>query len=139
MVIGIDFDGTIVEDRYPEIGRERLFATETLRKLIEDGHRLILWTVREGDLLDEAVKWCEERGVVFYSVNKDYIEEMAGSRHFSRKIKADVFIDDRNIGGIPDWGVIYELISKRMTLEEYLMNGGEVVSKQPHKKRWWQL
>ena len=67
MVIAVDFDGTIVEDRYPGIGKERPFATATLRRLIERGHRLILWTVREGELLDEAVAWCEERGVEFYA------------------------------------------------------------------------
>ena len=56
MYIAVDFDGTIVEHRYPKIGREIPFAIETLRRLREDGHLLILWTVREGRLLDEAVK-----------------------------------------------------------------------------------
>ena len=57
MIIAVDFDGTIVEHRYPAIGKERPFATDTLKKLIKDGHRLILWTVREGRLLDEAVEF----------------------------------------------------------------------------------
>ena len=47
MIIAVDFDGTIVEHRYPEIGREVPFATETLKKLIEDHHHLILWTDRK--------------------------------------------------------------------------------------------
>lgn len=63
--IAVDFDGTIVEHRYPEIGEERPFATETLRMLIKDHHRLILWSVREGKLLQDAVDWCHERGVDF--------------------------------------------------------------------------
>ena len=46
--IAVDFDGTIVEHRYPEIGAERPFATDTLKMLIKDRHKLILWTVREG-------------------------------------------------------------------------------------------
>ena len=117
MLIAVDFDGTIVEHKYPKIGKERPFATATLKKLIEDGHRLILWTVREGRLLDEAVEWCENKGVVFYSVNRDYPEEtIENNRHFSRKVKADVFIDDCNVGGIPDWGGIYEMITKRMSI-----------------------
>lgn len=62
MVIAVDFDGTIVEHKYPAIGRELPFATETLRMLIRDRHKLILWSVREGRLLDEAVEWCRERG-----------------------------------------------------------------------------
>ena len=65
MTIAIDFDGTIVEHRYPEIGREIPFAIETLKRLIKDGHKLILWTVREGELLQEAVDWCGTRGVHF--------------------------------------------------------------------------
>ncbi len=68
MVIAVDFDGTIVEHRYPAIGRELPFATETLRMLIRDRHKLILWSVREGALLEEAVEWCRERGVEFYAV-----------------------------------------------------------------------
>ena len=59
MTIAIDFDGTVVEHCYPEIGREIPFATETLRMLIKDGHKLILWSVREDRLLDEAVNWCK--------------------------------------------------------------------------------
>ena len=57
MVIGVDFDGTIVEDKYPEIGKEIPFATETLKMLIKNHHRLILWTVREGKYLEDAVNW----------------------------------------------------------------------------------
>ena len=63
MTIAVDFDGTIVEHRYPEIGNEIPFAIDTLKMLINDRHRLILWSVREGKLLDEAVEWCKERGV----------------------------------------------------------------------------
>ena len=59
MTIAVDFDGTIVEHHYPEIGKEIPFATRTLKQLIDDGHKLILWSVREGKLLDEAVEWCE--------------------------------------------------------------------------------
>ena len=106
MVIAIDFDGTIVEHRYPEIGKEIPFSVETLKMLQQDRHKLILWTVREGHLLDEAVQWCKERGLEFYAVNRDYPEEAREDRGFSRKLKADMFIDDRNLGGLPDWGLI---------------------------------
>ena len=89
MIIAIDFDGTVVEHKYPEIGEERPFATETLKMLIKDHHKLILWSVREGKLLQDAVDWCRERGVEFYAVNKDFPEEKVEyNDHFSRKIKA---------------------------------------------------
>ena len=121
MLIAVDFDGTIVEHRYPEIGKEIPFAIETLKKLAAERHRIVLWSVREGKLLDEAVAFCRERGLEFYAVNRDYPEEEAErNRHFSRKIKADVFIDDRNLGGLPDWGTIYEMIHNRLTYETLL-------------------
>ena len=110
MTIAVDFDGTIVEHRYPKIGEEIPFATETLKILAQERHKLILWTVREGELLEEAIEWCRQRGVFFYSVNKDYPEEEKSHNGFSRKLKAALFIDDRNLGGLPDWGTIYQMI-----------------------------
>ena len=117
MTIAVDFDGTIVRHRYPKIGDEIPFATETLRLLLRDRHRLILWTVREGRLLDEAVEWCRARGVEFYAINRDFPEEDATGSGFSRKIKADLFIDDRHFGGLPDWGTIYHRIQSGRALE----------------------
>ena len=85
MTIGVDFDGTIVEDKYPAIGEEIPFATDTLKMLIKEHHKLILWTVREGLALEEAVQWCHERGVDFYAINRDYPEErLDNNQHFSR-------------------------------------------------------
>lgn len=110
MTIAVDFDGTIVTHEYPAIGRPIPFAIEALKRLIEDGHQLILWTVREGELLDEAVRYCRERGVEFYAVNSNYPEEMP-EHHEPRKLTADLWIDDRNLGGLPEWGVIYSMIS----------------------------
>ncbi len=119
MVIAVDFDGTIVEHNYPSIGAERPFATETLKMLIADRHRLILWTVREGDLLSEAIEWCRARGVEFYAVNQDYPEEGGTDSGFSRKLKADLFIDDRSLGSIPDWGTIYAMVKERRHLQPF--------------------
>lgn len=138
--IAVDFDGTIVEHRYPEIGEELPFATETLRMLIKDQHRLILWTVREGELLKEAVDWCHERGVDFWAVNRDYPEEEAGNNnHFSRKLKADYFIDDRGIGGLPHWGEIYRIIREHTTYKRILRESMGHTSERevPKKKHWW--
>lgn len=121
MIIAVDFDGTIVEHRYPSIGKELPFAIETLKKLAEEGHRLILWTVREGHLLDEAITFCRERGLEFYAVNRDYPEEEKGrNNHFTRKLKVDLWIDDRNLGGLPDWGTIYEMIHHHLTYEDLM-------------------
>lgn len=132
MTIAIDFDGTIVEHKYPKIGNEIPFALETLRMLQKDKHRLILWTVREGNLLAEAVDWCRERGIEFYAVNRDYPEEDTRHQGFSRKIKADIFIDDRNLGGLPDWGNIYHMIREKLTYEELYQN---IIEQSPRKKK----
>ena len=110
--IAVDFDGTIVTHKYPEIGDPIPGATSVLRQLMRDGHRLILWSVREGKLLQDALDYCKEHGITFYAVNRDYPEEAAEDKTFSRKIKADIFIDDRNIGGRLDWELIYKMISE---------------------------
>ena len=141
MVIAVDFDGTIVEHRYPEIGREIPFAIDTLKMLIADRHKVILWTVREGKLLDEAVEWCRERGVEFYAVNKDYPEEKKEySNHFSRKIKAEVWIDDRNLGGLPDWGEMYTMIKEHKSFEDMISEARKTRLSDhsaPKRKSWW--
>ena len=136
--IAVDFDGTIVTHEYPKIGTELPFATETLKMLIKDHHRLILWSVREGKLLDEAVEWCRERGVEFWAVNKDYPEESVESNnHFSRKLKADWFIDDRGIGGLPDWGESYLICPKRTSYRRLIKQKLMSTQEPPKKKHWW--
>lgn len=142
MVIAVDFDGTIVEHEYPKIGEEIPFATETLRMLINDHHKLILWSVREGKLLDEAVEWCRERGVEFYAINRDYPEETTqNNNHFSRKLKADLFIDDRNLGGLPDWGMIYRMVREHLTWADLMRSARSGLNSQdaPKCKKKWGL
>ena len=125
LIIAVDFDGTIVEDKYPEVGPARIFAFETLLELQKKGHRLILWTYRSGERLREAVDFCKKNGLEFYAVNNSYPEEKHDGQ-ISRKINADVFIDDRNLGGVPGWGEIYQLLLKTEKPPE----------KKP-KKRWF--
>ena len=111
MLIAVDFDGTIVEHEYPKIGKEIPFAIDTLIALANEGHRIVLWTVREGQLLTDAVEFCSKRGLEFYAVNSDSRTGSLFEKPQTRKLRADVYIDDRNIGGIPDWGAIYETIT----------------------------
>ena len=109
IIVAVDFDGTIVEDAYPKVGKPMIFAFDTLKKLQSQGHRLILWTYRSGKRLDEAVDFCKENGLEFYAVNKNFPEEEYDEK-YSRKIHADLFIDDRNVGGFLGWTAIYKLI-----------------------------
>lgn len=109
MIIAVDFDGTIVEHAYPEIGREMLFAFATLKALELKGHRLILWTFREGKELNDAVEFCRKYGLQFYAVNESYPGETA-TENGRRKINADIFIDDRNLGGFVGWESVWQLL-----------------------------
>lgn len=110
LTIAVDFDGTLVENRYPEVGEPLLFAFEALKKLQQDGHQLILWIYRHDEELRDAVAFCESKGVQFYAINKSYPEEEYDPL-MSRKILADLFIDDRNINGFPPWVEIYQQLS----------------------------
>lgn len=122
MVIAVDFDGTIVEHKYPKIGREIPFSFDTLKQLHRDGHLLILWTVREGELLEEAVAYCLKRGVEFAAVNQDLGSTIGDKRILSRKLQADIFIDDRNVGGLPDWGLIYRMIRDKSSYGDLMLD-----------------
>lgn len=109
--IAVDFDGTIVDHEYPSIGKEKLFAFQTLRELEKKGAQLILWTFRTGKELDEAVEFCRMNGIEFYAVNKNYPEEIFNEATVSRKINADIYIDDKNVGGFPGWSNIWQLLN----------------------------
>ncbi len=115
MIIAVDFDGTIVKHKYPSIGKEIPFAIKTLKLIKERGHQLILWTYRSGKELNNAVEFCEKRGLTFHAINNNFEEEFDNIS--SRKIYADIYIDDRNILGIPEWGKIYELIVNKESMK----------------------
>jgi hypothetical protein len=128
LTIAIDFDGTIVQDAYPKIGKPIIFAFETIKKIQEKGHHTILWTYRRGKALDEAVAFCKKNNIEFYAVNKSFPEEVFDPS-YSRKINADIFIDDRNIGGIKSWGEIYQEIVGSVAPAHV----------QPKKKSWFKF
>lgn len=131
MTIAVDFDGTIVTHAYPAIGKPIPFAIETLKKLQqEDHHLIILWSVREGHLLEEAVKYCHDKGLDFYAVNTNFPDEPVEDGLTARKLTADLFIDDRNLGGLPDWGIIYQMIHTGQALRPVPHSGVE----QPKKR-----
>lgn len=118
--IAVDFDGTIVEHQYPEIGKEKLFAFRTLKELEKLGANLILWTFRNGKELEEAIDFCRKNGIEFYAVNRNYPEEIFDET-ISRKINADIYIDDKNVGGFPGWSEIWQMLSPN----ELVLNDAE--------------
>ncbi|MFV0174820.1 hydrolase [Empedobacter falsenii] len=131
-IIAVDFDGTVVDDKYPKIGKAKIFAFETLKQLQNDGYRLTLWTYRSGKALDEAVEFCKKNGIEFYAINNSFDGEDFDKNTQSRKINADIFIDDRNLGGFPGWSDVYQIITKKIELNVHA-NGQEAPKKKKKK------
>jgi hypothetical protein len=100
-IIAVDFDKTLCYSNYPELGEPNLTLIEILKRLKNQGHRLILWTCRTNEPLEAAVKWCTNHGLTFDSINEDVPgigEELGidGSWYDSaRKVYADIYIDDK--------------------------------------------
>ncbi|GHV08840.1 hypothetical protein FACS1894160_3790 [Bacteroidia bacterium] len=133
MVIAVDFDGTIVEHLYPRIGNPVPYAIDVLKRLQqEENHTLILWTMREGKYLQEALDYCKKQGLTFYAANKNNPDEEDGES--PRKLSADIFIDDKNIGGLPDWGIIYRMIKSGLTDVNDIDNE-YIIEKKSRKKK----
>ena len=99
-IFTIDFDNTCALEDFPGVGPDVPYAAETLKKLQEQGHKIILWTCRTGELLTQAVHWCNDHSLYFDAVNQnlpEVIEQMGGD---SRKIHADIYIDDKSLKDI---------------------------------------
>lgn len=118
MIIAVDFDGTLHTGRWPGIGVPAPYAKEAMETLKREGHFLILWTCREGDRLTEAVNWMLEKGIPFDCVNdhKPGSWEQYGNK--SRKVYAHLYVDDRQVGGLPDWLEVVDYV--REMEAEYL-------------------
>ncbi len=107
MIIAVDFDGTLCENRWPEIGKPNTGLIKRLIEMKTQGHRIILWTMRthsefygkEGgsrDLLQEAVAFCSAQGLIFDGVNEPDPDNARQFGDDSRKVYADIYIDDHN-------------------------------------------
>lgn len=96
-IIAVDFDGCLVTDKYPEIGDPIYKNIKALKKEINKGTRVILWTCRVGDYLKEAIKFCEENGIKLDAVNENLPEIIKMFSEESRKIFAHEYWDDRAV------------------------------------------
>jgi hypothetical protein len=111
MIVAVDFDGTLHDGEWPSIGKPREGAVEAMRQLKDDGHHLIIWTCREGLANYEMVWWLRRNGIPFDDVNVNEPSHVAEYGNDCRKVYADVYVDDKQVGGLPSWRKIYRYIN----------------------------
>ena len=97
MIYAVDFDGTLCNSNYPELGEPIDIVIDFCKQRREEGHKLILWTCRSGKYLDEAVAWCKMQGLTFDAVNENLPEMIELFDNDCRKVFADYYIDDKNL------------------------------------------
>ena len=117
MIIAVDFDGTLHTGKWPDIGAEAPYAGEVMRKLKADGHYLIINTCRTGDMLLKAINWLLRHDIPFDRVNDNCPTGIEQYGNNSRKIHAHVYVDDKQVGGLPPWRDIYDYITEKQ--QEY--------------------
>lgn len=102
-IIAVDFDGTLVSDKWPNIGKPNIALFELLRYLRQEkGVKLILWTSRNysdkyGDLLEEAIEFCTSKGLEFDAINENIREVIELTGEDTRKVYADIYFDDKGV------------------------------------------
>lgn len=101
LIYAVDFDGTLCENAWPGIGKENKTLIRFLKREQAKGAELILWTMREGKYLDDALRWCMERGLTFAAINDNLLRLKTMYGNNPRKVYADVYIDDHNASWMP--------------------------------------
>jgi len=115
MIIAVDFDGTLHSGKnWPKIGSPAPHAVEMMQRLKEDGHTLIIWTCREGQYRFDMEEWLICNKIPYDLVNENICNPFGAYGYNARKIYADVYIDNQNLGGLPTWIEIYDIISGKV-------------------------
>jgi hypothetical protein len=96
-IIAVDFDGTLCTNEWPNIGKPNAVLIRNLMLSRLDGHKLILWTCRTGELLEQAIQWCENKGLIFDAINENVPEAIERFGGDCRKVYADIYLDDKSI------------------------------------------
>lgn len=121
MIVAVDFDGVLVEDRFPGIGSADVRMVTAVYNLCQyTNHEVVLWTCRVGERLESAVEWCNSWGLEFTSINSGAPSNLAEYGTDPRKVYADVYIDDKSLGYDRDKAVeflelLYFLYERRKT------------------------
>lgn len=110
MIVAIDFDGTIHTGEYPAIGQPATDAVKYIQRIKQDGHTIIIWSSRNGVPYREMVSWLDRYGIPYDTINQSAPENLRQYGLDTRKVYADIYIDDHNLGGLPPWEKIYRMI-----------------------------
>lgn len=113
MIIAIDFDGTLHTGKWPDIGAPAPYAMEVMEQLRQEGHYLIIWTCREGKQQTEMVNWLLEHKIPFDRINDHHPDSIKLYGSGARKIYAHLYVDDKQVGGLPAWWDIYAYAAER--------------------------
>lgn len=116
MIIAIDFDGTIVEDRYPEIGKLIDGAREVINRLYDEGYEIIIWSCRARVGKARAIEFLAKNGIKYHRFNESSPANLKQYNNVdTRKVYADLYIDDKGLmKPLPPWSEIYEMVHDRV-------------------------
>lgn len=109
MIFAVDFDGTLSFGKWPETGPANDGLISFLKRRQSYGDKLILWTCRENDDLEVAIRWCRQQGLEFDAVNDNLPDSVDRYGTNSRKISCDFYIDDRAVSGN-----VYQLFERNL-------------------------
>jgi uncharacterized HAD superfamily protein len=98
LTIAIDFDGTIAESHWPNVGNEIPGAIQTIKRLHKRGHKVIIWTCRTGEPLQHAIQWLIQHNVPYDAINQNLPEHIKRYKGDTRKVHADLYVDDKGLG-----------------------------------------
>ncbi len=118
-IYAIDFDGTLANTQYPKIIGPNTKVMAYAKMLKIQGHKLILWTCRQGRTLDEAVEWCTNQGLEFDAINEHLPEQIERWGNDTRKVYADYYIDDRALSVEEIERMADEIIKAATTINGY--------------------
>jgi hypothetical protein len=110
-ILAVDFDGTITRaNHYPDIGELMPGCREALTELHDLGAIIVIWTCREGPTLDAAIQFLRGNAIPFDYVNEQTEEMLDAWGNNPRKVFANYYIDDLNVGGFPGWVRVRNMI-----------------------------
>ena len=121
LTVSVDFDGTIVEDGFPGIGKIKKGAKEYINKMYDDGYNILINTCRTGGYEGDAENFLRRSGINYHYINNNLPSSIEYFKQDCRKLSADVYIDDRCLMGLPEtWEEIYEIV--KLKAEKYYEN-----------------